>query len=397
MTVTASPLSLYPVHDDLVYTVTESSHTSDPVTYPNYKFIAEIFVEGVQVATLRKVPNPLNGVGEFNISQVVRKYVNAVFNPSPSNLLSQVLSANDFYVTVDVNFGEEYAFTSYYDIVEDNNKVLVNSYNKTSFGVLPDFYNRATLGLGFMTNMPSVREVMLSANQFYLTYFSATSTTVAVAIDAITGASTVSHTTNISVVANSLHLLNVAPALLNSLYPGFITSSTEYYLVTIGSEIYKINLVCESINEIIVLHFLNAYGGYDSKLFTKVSRKSVSFQKKSFDKRKYTIADDGSVSTFTSNNPLIANEIKYTYASTFNEKLVVNSDLLTDGEYRWLYELIASSQIIAELRIENTDDYISIPCKLTDTDYEIRKIVNDGLTNLTLTIEYGPTLNAQFR
>jgi hypothetical protein len=58
MTILATPPSFSSLQDDLVYTVSEPTHTSDPVTYPNYKFIGDVYVGSTLIARIKKVPIP---------------------------------------------------------------------------------------------------------------------------------------------------------------------------------------------------------------------------------------------------------------------------------------------------------------------------------------------------
>jgi hypothetical protein len=183
-------------------------------------------------------------------------------------------------------------------------------------------------------------------------------------------------------------ILNVAPNIINALSPGKITGGTSYYDVKVGSETFRYSVICEAKYEIFELHWLNQYGGYDSKLFTKVSRTQVTVQRSSFGVLPYTVDSGGGVSYYT--GP-VYNETIHNYANQFTEKLTLNSDLLTDAEYEWLYDLLVSTQVYIYL-----DGYFK-SVAITDNNYEPRKRINDDLTNLTITVDMGKTMNAQYR
>jgi hypothetical protein len=81
MTITATPAAYSSVHGDLIYTV-YSEQSEDSVSFPNYKYVADVYIDAVLVATIRKVQDPVTGIGIFNIGQVVRNYMATTFNPS---------------------------------------------------------------------------------------------------------------------------------------------------------------------------------------------------------------------------------------------------------------------------------------------------------------------------
>jgi hypothetical protein len=56
-----------------------------------------------------------------------------------------------------------------------------------------------------------------------------------------------------------------------------------------------------------------------------------------------------------------------------------------------LADLILSPMVFIE------DGGYFFPCVITDTNYEVKKFINDDLTNLTISVEFGKQLNAQFR
>lgn len=186
-----------------------------------------------------------------------------------------------------------------------------------------------------------------------------------------------------------MEVLNVSPTALNAIHAGTITASTISYAVQIGSQTYQFRIICEPMYQPYTLHFLNKYGGFDSVIFSKVSRKTFDITKTDFGKLPYTVGFDGQVSYKTDNG--VYNESRSVYSSLYKEKLQLNSDLLTDAEYIWLSDLILSPMIYLE------DSGYLYPIVITDNNYEPKKVINDDLTNLVINIEFGTSLNAQFR
>jgi hypothetical protein len=383
MTIQSTPPSYASVHADLLYVVAEPAKTADPVAYPNYKYICDVYVGGVLAARLKRVPDPTYKLGVFNIGAVVRNYMTSLFNPTGA-LVSQVAGEPNFYLSVLVKFGEEYAYTSYYNRLSDTTRQFYNHYDRgTANGVSDLFYFTNRLA----TNAPGTLEVLQTSSFCFINYFVSGPSPVPISIVSSTGG--VYHGTFGPVNGNNLTTLNIAPTVLNALSPGLITPGTQSYTVTVGSQVVRVNIVCEPIFNAYTVHFMNQYGGFETKLFSKVSRLTVNVEKKDFERLPYMVSAAGAVSYKSPNN--VYYEKTYTYASQFSEKLVLNSDLLTDAEYAWLYDLVVSPLVFLQLGNE------FIPVKLTDTNYESRRVANDGLTNLTINIDLGRTLNAQYR
>ncbi len=380
MTITYFPAALASVHDDLVFTVTDA-HTNDPVTYPNYKFIADVYVNGVQVARLKKAPNPITLVGIFDVSPVVRNYLQAVFAPT-LNLQSFQLGQSEFYIDLQVKFGEEYGFTSYYNLVTSSMLKVYNNYNRQLFGTATSLYGKND---NVITNMP-FGQVFLNQDYSFISYFP--TSTSAVTIDITPDNGSLFSTSITPSTAYFGQILNVTPNVINALSANKINGGTSYYTVNIGGETYRYNIICEARYDVYELHWLNQYGGYDSKLFTKVSRKQVPIQRASFNTLPYTVDGSGNVAYYSGHT---YNETVHNYANQFTEKLVLNSDLLTDSEYEWLYDLLVSPQVYIYM-----NGYFK-SVVITDNNYEVKKRINDNLTNLTITIDLSKQLNSQYR
>jgi hypothetical protein len=377
LTINATPAAYSSVHDDLIYTV-YSDKTEDADTYPNFKYVADVYVNSVLVARLKKIQDPTTGIGIFNIGQIVRSYLDTTFNPS-SGLRCQQLGSAAFHTSVVVKFGEEYNFLIYEDLTVDSARVYFNHYNRRTSSPLSSFTNKIA------SNVPTTQDVLLSSTHFFIPYFPTTTTAVNVVVTPV-GGGTAYNTSFSPSNAYDMQILNIAPQALPG---GTINASTKYYTVQIGDETYRFNVVCEAIHDTYHLHFLNQYGGFDSKLFTKLSRKTVDITKKDFGKVPYSVDGDGVVTRYNSNN--VYYETRATYSSQFVEKLVINSDILSDAEYIWLEDLVLSPLVYLQ------DGSYHYPIIIKSDNYERRKRVNDDPAPLTLSIEFGTQLNAQGR
>ena len=398
MTITSAPVDYSSIHGDVVYAVF-SDHSSDSVTYPNFKYVADIYIDSVLVARIRKVQDPTTGLGIFNIGQILRNYVSATFNPDPSSLVAQILRNTEFYCNVVVSFGEEYNYTTYPTLISSASKRFYNHYN----GRLVGISNALTAKLQkFATNNNLTGYALLSTNHYFVPWMPPDLTGVnlddpfapdgrRVDVNVTPKGGGESFATSFELNDwEDLHVLDISPVVLNFIHPGAITDTTTSYTVEIvNSQSYTVNLICESMYQTYVVHFLNQYGGFESKLFTKVSRTKYKIDKKDYGKLNYTVDNSGVVTYKNSNG--VYNESRSVYSSQFEEKLTLNTDILTDEEYIWLRDLIVSPMVYIQ-----DGDYF-FPAVISDSDYEPKKSINDDLTNLTITLEYGINLNAQFR
>lgn len=376
-------------HSDLIYTLKDEDKVSDPVTYPNFKFIADIYVtidgSSTIVARLKVVPDPATGIGIFNVGMVVRSYVNSFFDPVPNVLLAQSAGDQSFCIQTTINFGEEWDYTPTFNILIDV-RTFHNSYNFRGQRTLMD-----TVANRVATNRPTSMSVFLNSSALFLPYYAnANSPIVTVPIIIIPKGGGFSLTTSFLPAGPiTMSLLNLAPNVINSLQPGTINAATTSYTIQIGADIYTVHLICESVYQPYAIHFLNQYGGFDTKIFSKVSRDTISVVKTAYGKLPYAVDPTGAV-TFQSQNGVFV-EQNANYSSLFQEKMSLNTDFLTDAEYKWLRELLISPLVIIE---DGGGLYV---INITDTDYEAKKAVNDDLTNLTMNIQFGNQLNAQFR
>lgn len=382
MTITATPSAYSSVHSDLIYTVTDPK-TSDPILYPNYKFIGDVYIGATLVARLKRVQDPVTGVGIFNVGQAVRNYLATIFNPTPAVLVAQTLGNGNFSLLVQMKFGEEYTGTTTLDIVTDSARVYYNNYNNRNLGVstLAGKLNDVA------SNGPATRYAFSNSAFYFVPYFPTSGSAVSYSITPVGGGNVYAST--FTPASLEMQVLNLSPLALNALSSGTINSSTTQYTVVIGGETLVFKIICEAIYNPYTVHFLNQYGGFESFIFPKVSRNPIDIQSKDFGKLPYSVDGSGVVSYKNSNN--VYNETVSTYSKQFRERMILNSDVLTDAEYRWLQELVLSTMVYLE------DSGSFYPVKVAASNYEALKIVNDDLNNLTINIEFGNQLQSQQR
>lgn len=394
MTLQYNPGTYYSAHGDLIFTLLDLAKATDPITYPDYKYVADIYINAELITRLKSVPRPDNSVGIFNIGNIIRNYVAANFNPTALQLRAQQMGSTEFFIVAQVMFGEEYGFTTYTNLIEDTERIYFNHYNGRLLGQntsLSDYLDKA------LTARSSITPVYRGASSCFIPYLPTDTDNVTLSIKSYNSLGLIGTITQAFTPsgANVLQQFNVAPAAINAHTPGFISDYIDYYTVEFQTpndepdSIYQFSLVCEPKYEVFTIHFLNRFGGFESRDFTKVSRKVIDIEKSEFGKLGYTVDVSGIVSYKNSNN--VYNETRSVYASQYKEKMTLNTDILTDAEYIWLGDLVLSPMAYIEI-----DGYF-IPISIVSSNYEYRKAINDKLTNLTLNIEFGEQFNTQYR
>jgi len=388
----------YSVHDDLIYTVRDLVKANDPGTYPDYRYIADVYNGADLVARLKAYPQPDTKVGVFNISNILRNYLTPVFNPTPNTFNAQTLTTGDWNVSGTVIFGEEYDFVQYLNVSGTTGLLFYGHYNGRKIGVVTNLEAEAD----FESVRPRTTFVYRNTDNCFIPYLNVSlSNTVSVTITlynsvgGVIATKTASET--IPVVA-SMGLINIGIAGVNAfMSPDFVTEGTAYYTVTLDSvgepaQTITINVLCEDKHDVYTLHFMNRFGGFETMSFSKVSRQSVNIEKSEFGKLPYTL-NAGVPEYYTSNK--VYNETRSVFASQFTEKMTLNTDLLNDDHYVWLRDLVLSPMVFMEF--ESGSDVYFVPVNIIATDYEMKKSVNDKVSNLTLEVEFGDRFNAQFR
>lgn len=368
MTFTSVPPAYSSVNDLLVY-VMYDANAIDPAKL-DYKYVVALYIGGSLVYSGRAYPRPDGAFGVFDLSNVIRSYVNATFAPGTGTLAQESGAGKFCTADVVVTVQEEYNGTTGAVVLTDTARVFFNHYNyrgedQTSISAYADKP---------ATSRERVIDLLSTSAYYFLPYFATTTTPFDVVINGATNTIT-------PTVANTLQLINIAPI------PNSITG-VESYTVVVAGFTYTVNVVCKGLYTNYVLHFLNKYGGFESMLFNKVRKRSVDIARKEYNQAPYSI-DGGGVLTVRSG--IITKEQRTTFAVSMNEKLKVQTDLLSDANYDWLAQLAVSNMVFLE------DAGQMYPVSITATNYEYKEAFVDKLTTLQLDLEFTSSRNTQFR
>jgi hypothetical protein len=130
------------------------------------------------------------------------------------------------------------------------------------------------------------------------------------------------------------------------------------------------------------IYWQNSLGGFDSYTFNKVKKRKYNIERKDIQSYPYNFG----VSGYSQHTNNIFNLSNQNYFTNYTEGLVLNSDLLTDEEHQWFFELIKAHSIYVEEKINNVIYYV--PAIIKDTTYEPKQQKVDGLLNVQIELQY---------
>ena len=372
LTLLTYPADTCSVSNEMLFVIQESVKAVDPVTYPNYKYVLDVYVASALVARMKVNPDPVNSFGIFDVSKILQNYATYGF--------ADLGQKSDHNIKIDyqVKLGEEYSDTIYTNLITDSARSCFQTYKPKPFT------SSVAIVDGLASNMPAITNQHRSnAHVIFNAIFDNTSPNDFVVV--FKNENTTIHTEDIVntdyAVANKIRRID-----LGSLFTTWAGQST-HVLITCGSEIsFRINILCNAKYTPYTLVWLNPYGGYESQSFGLVSKKSIEVDKKYYTKLDYEINASGVVS-YKADNVYYGG--KRGYASKVKTKLSLTSHLLSDGEYTWLADLFASPDIYFY------DGSNFIPVSITETNYEHRTYLNSKVTPLQFSIEFGTDYNTQ--
>jgi hypothetical protein len=408
-------------HGDIICTVYDDNYTQ-----VNYRYVANVYVGDDLITRLKSVPDPVTGLGIFNFGMIYRNYVNSNLygvNFSAGNL---ILNSLYYYaLEMHIEWGYEYGTSL------ENNDIgiettrginITNHYNGRLFGtnktILQNYSNNALSNRPYETSMYNAikKNNYTYDHKFLVGFWYNYDAELRLDIRLISyNSSNVQTGISFFSVGTSefikFYELDLSPSVLND-YANIINSSTKYITIRLqrtevstGDQYdvlkdYKINLKCENRYNPITLVWLNKLGTYDSFTFPKVSKKSYNVTKKNYNQLEYFIDDyDGKAKYF---NGDIGNDNKPTYNVNFKESRILNTDIIDEATYAWLNELLISPLVYMQSDYYNvmadtdTSNYL-IPITITDSTFNFKTKAVERQFNLTLKIEFGDTLNAQYR
>jgi hypothetical protein len=350
------------------------------ITSVDLKYVMDIFIGGTQQVRVKLYPEPTTGIGYFDAGPIVRNTMTYEWlTPSNSVLMSIPNVSGQVAQTYEYRIGEETSGVTTLNLA---------SGSVTAYNFVPPTFKRKVTDLSVyngkaLTNRPTTIEASFGDNIY-------------IAGKDINNCVVSPYNANnvkISDVAFSLGptkafaQLNVGPLAVNS-SSVVIPSTAKYYMVQVGTSVFRVNLDCNPKYQSYNLHFMNHLGMFDTAKFDLASRLTMDVTRKSFTKRDYSLGASA-VSYYDANNKYVSSKIDYLNKKDHSYKLTMNAP--TDAEYEWLAELIDSPQVYFEL-----DGYF-YPVSIKNNNYEYSKYVNNRLRVLEVDIDINQPRYSQLR
>jgi hypothetical protein len=367
----------------VIHAFGESQVVSLPYAYNRYIF--DVYINGVMV--LREYKAITFGTTIFaylDVASIIKNYIQA-------NISTMYLP----YISYQVKYGVEDAITG----VITTNVVTETSYAWYGY---PAFLNddlKNDLGGAYSDNLyftsNESRILQLYGNySVFVPFYKSTVYSGGQLSYTINGGSLISKADSSN---NGIYLHKITSADLNL---AVNSHSIRYYMDgddinNMPSSTVTLQTNCTK-NNPVMLHFLNAVGGFESFLFSGVNRVNTNIERQSINKL-------GLITTYTSSGldrdvslDRVASgylgEVKTNYSNTMTHKMKLVSDYVSETDFLWLRELLASPQVFAQ--IDNNS--LMIPITVETSDWAEKKRGADKMFNLEIDILLG-TQTTQLR
>lgn len=370
ITINTNPAANSSAQDALWHVV-----TTDVTGQTDFKFVFDIFVNGVQKVRVKQYPEPGTFKGYFDAGPVIKnEFTYEWFEPLNTPYGSQPDASGQMALTYQLRVGEDYSGITTLNQASGNTTV----YNYT-----PPLFKRRIININdklnkWLTNRPLVINAKLNDNIFIP--FKTNDTTLRIQCSTYDASNTLIATQSdatTTACAGGYIQSNIGSAAIMAELPITINSAVKYYTVNFeGFETVRVNLICQPKYTTIPLHFINQWGMYDTMLFDLVSRLTLDVERVGFERRDFRF--DGNSVTYYDNNIYHEGKINHLNKSTYSYRLT--ADMLTDEEWQWAAELIYSPRVLMEI-----DSYY-YPVTIKNTNYEFSKYVNNKLRPLEIDV-----------
>lgn len=384
-----SPSGEVSIQDDLWH-VASSSNSGQT----DFKFVFDVYYKGQQLVRTKVFPDPLTGNGYFNASQVVRNEITYDwFQPRISTggtglAINQPSTSGQIGLTYQVSVGEDFSGLTTLNLA---------SGNTTAYNFIPQLTRRRKVKLSdydnmFMTNRDkmNIRGGTLT-NKIYIPLKSVMENPYPV----ISGYGynnayvfSRQYSLHQNPTGNPFFQFDIGGGNVNNFLnnnPRNLADDIQFYEISFQSVItdkVRIYLDCSGKYTPMSLHFMNAFGMYETAIFNLVSRLTMDIERKTYAKRDYGFSGN-SVNYYDTNN--VYNESSINYGSKIDWKYRLTYNYPTDKDYEWLAELIYSPQIYLEI-----DDNF-YPVSIINNNYEYSKNINNGLRALEIDVAMNQT------
>lgn len=365
ITIENAPVNGESVQDTLWH-VASSSNSA----IPDFKYVFDVWIDGVQKIRVKQYPEPGTTYGYFDAGPIVRNSME--YNWLDASLTQQSVIFSKDYI---IRYGEEYSGTTTLNLA---------SGSTTAFNWRPDLFRRKVEDpiSQYYQKFLSERGRTFYAD-FTKSLFIATHENGAIYINVYNENNILIDSYNV-VQSDSNTQFNL------KLYLGYaLDINAKYMTIETDSngDFITIYNKCNSKYETTPVHFLNRFGVFETIHFDLVSRLTMDVERKGYERRDFNIY--GEIIHYEVNGKYV--ESKINYSNKMNWSYRLTADAMNDTDYQWASQLITSPQILMEV-----DDYF-YPVTIKNTNYEYSKYVNNRQRPLEIDFEMNQTRYSHLR
>jgi hypothetical protein len=359
--------------------------TSTNAAVPDMKYIFEVYLNGSKKISVRQFPDPTNGKSYFDASGTIKSTMTYTwFEPLTTAYGYEPDVSGEVGQTYEIRVGEEVSGIATLNMASG----ITSVYNYTA-----PFFKRRVSGIGTMlnkwlTNRPLTINAQLGQN-IYIPFY--TDEILQLKVNTYDNSNTLVQTATggNNNIDHGFVQMNIGSAAIATNLSVTINGNIKYYDVWFNSfDKVRVYLQCNPKYTPISIHFMNAFGMFETHSFSLASRLSMNVERKGFEQRDYRF-NGNAVDYNSANNKYYEGKINYDNKADLTYKLT--SDALADLEYKWLSELIMSPQILMEV-----DGYF-YPVLVKANTYEFNTFVNDRLKALQIDFDMNMSRNSQLR
>lgn len=359
--------------------------TSTNAAVTDMKYIFEVYINGSKKISVRQFPDPTNGKSYFDASGTIKSTMTYNwFEPLTTAYGYKPNVSGEVGQTYQIRVGEEVSGIATLNMASG----ITSVYNYNA-----PFFKRRVSGIGSMlnkwlTNRPLTINAQLAQN-IYIPFY--TDEILQLKVNTYNYSNTLVQTATGATnnIDHGFVQMNIGSAAIATNLSVTINDTIKYYDVWFNSfDKVRVYLQCNPKYTPVSVHFMNAWGMFESHSFSLASRLSMNVERKGFEQRDYKF-NGTSVDYKSANNRYYEGKINYDNKADLTYKLT--SDALADLEYKWLSELIMSPQILMEV-----DGYF-YPVLVKANTYEFNTFVNDRLKALQIDFDMNMSRNSQLR
>lgn len=370
--------------------------SSDNSGATDFKYVFDIWINGVQKIRVKQFPEPGTGKAYFDAGPTVRNEMTyGWFEPINSSVLVRDADLQgEAGIVYALRVGEDFSGLTTLNMASGE----TSGYNWAT-----PMFKRRVVGLAdkinrWFTNRPLTASAAIGENLFIPFYTQYTAETMEIRVRTYNHSN--AFITQYSGTVKSAPLIagfiqcNIGTTALTATTGAVFDGSVKYYDVGLWQlspgehPAMRVYITCNPKFTCIPIHFMNRWGMWDTHRFDLVSKLNMDIDRKGFGQRDYQL-NGNAVDYYSASNRYYEGKINYSNKANWSYKLT--SDALSDAEYEWMADLMTSPQILLEL-----DGYF-YPVTIKKTTYEYNKFVTDRLKAFEVEFEFNSERMTQLR